>query len=210
MAYSNRRGPAARRAFTLVEVIVVVVIIAVLAVLAIPSLTKQMRERRTSQAAQEISTLYRNARMRALGRGSAVLVHYDDTNGFSVRESEEGAVAAAARGGTAQCQPLPTRGCLTNNWAVGGTFKVVGQFNPKIRGEFVDIETTVLDPANTPLTYLDICFTPVGRSFSRIGEGVALAPMNGIVSVNVKRLEGLRRTVVVLPNGISRLAESGS
>lgn len=201
-------GSAARRAFTLIEVIVVVVIIAVLAVLAIPSLTKQMRERRTSQAAQEISTIYRNARMRALGRGSAVLVHYD-TNGFSVREAEEGAVAAQARGAP-QCQPLPTRGCLTNNWADGGTFRVVTQFNPKIRGEFADIETTVFDPTNTPITYLDVCFTPVGRSFSRISANATLTPMMGVVSVNVKRLEGLRRTVVVLPNGISRLAESGS
>lgn len=201
----------ARRGFTLIELVVVVVVISVLAVLAIPSVTERMRERRASHAAQEISAIYRNARMRALGRGSAVLVNYTSTTGFSVREAIEGATAATTRGGSTECQVLPARGCLTNDWGPGGTFRVINQFRPESRGEFGTVQTRVSFPAGTDVEYLDVCFTPVGRSFARVANNVALTPMTGVVSVNVQRgTIGLRRTVVVLPNGTSRLAESGS
>ena len=51
---------------------VVVVIITALAALAVPSILRQMRDRRTRQAAEEIASVYRQARLRALGRGAAV------------------------------------------------------------------------------------------------------------------------------------------
>jgi prepilin-type N-terminal cleavage/methylation domain-containing protein len=208
LLHRPRRTRATARGFTLIELVVVVVIISVLAVLAVPSVTERMRERRSSQAAQEISTLYRNARMRALGRGSAVLVRYQNA-GFRVLEAVEGTAAAVARGGSVACQPLPTSGCVSNDWGPTGTFRVVSEFNPAIRGEFKDVTTTVRNVEDEMATYLDVCFSPLGRSFSRTASGVPLTPMTGVVSVSVKRPTGLERTVVVLPNGIARLAESG-
>src|SRR5512146_66728 len=73
----KHRARGAERGFTLVELIVVVIIIAVLAVMAIPTITQQMRSRRTQFAAKEVAALYRDARMRAMGRGSAVLVRFE-------------------------------------------------------------------------------------------------------------------------------------
>ena len=60
---------AARRGFTLVELMVVVVMITVLATLAIPLVTEQLRDRRTQEAAERVAGVYRDARMRAMGRG---------------------------------------------------------------------------------------------------------------------------------------------
>ncbi|HEU5074348.1 MAG TPA: prepilin-type N-terminal cleavage/methylation domain-containing protein, partial [Polyangiaceae bacterium] len=73
---SQLRHRRAERAFTLIELVVVVVIIGLLAALATPAITDQMRDRRANQASQELANFYRGARMRALGRGSSVLVRY--------------------------------------------------------------------------------------------------------------------------------------
>ena len=83
--------PTWRRGFSLVELFVVVVIIAVIALLAMPAITKQMRDRRTREVAERLATLYRNARMRAMGRGSAVMIQFDYANDrVQVREAVRG------------------------------------------------------------------------------------------------------------------------
>lgn len=193
------------RGFTLIELMVVVVIIAVLAVLALPTITNRMRDRRAIQAAHEISALYRNARMRALGRGSAVLVSYGP-GGFQARESIRG-------GADPSCAPLPLSDCLTANWTAGAPGnQLVAQFNPATHPGMQDVRVQMWDGAveNT----LDICFTPMGRALWRNAPGNLLLPLRLVPEVRVTRVDGdgnqlgLLRSVLLLPNGNARLGVS--
>ncbi len=176
------------------ELVVVVLIIGVTAALATPSLLGQMRERRSRDLAQRVAQVYSQARMRALGRGSAVLVRFNSGTGFTVLESIEGATVAATRAG-ATCAARPGLGCITNNWGnAGDTTRTVQTLSWS--SEFSVTGTTAA---------MDICFTPSGRSFLSTDGTAPRAPMVGAQLLTVQRGDGLARTVAVLPNGMARL-----
>ena len=176
---------------------VVVVIIAVLATISVPLFVTKMRERRAQQTALQVAGLYREARMRALGRGAAVLVSYDGTS-FSVQEGVEGATAAVARTGSPDCQALPTQGCLTNPWN-GTASRSIASFDPAQVSS--DISTKLSDSS----TSVDLCFTPLGRTFKRT-SATSWQPLTSVVSFDVQRgADGINRRVIVLPNGTARL-----
>jgi type II secretory pathway pseudopilin PulG len=187
---------------------VVVVIITALAALAVPSILRQMRDRRTRQAAEEIASLYRQARLRALGRGAAVMVRYSSSTGFEMREAVLG-------GNDPACARLPVTSCITANWgATSPTSQQIAQFSATA-GVYAGITTSVYAASNggsgtegTPLTGLDICFTPMGRSLFAI-DGGALAPMTGVPLITVLRdAVSLKRLVVIPPNGLARTGVS--
>jgi type II secretory pathway pseudopilin PulG len=192
----------------LIEVIVVVVIIGITAALATPQVINLMRERRGRQAAQSVALVYASARMRAMGRGAAVLVQYRQNTGtFTVRESIEGAAAIARN--QAGCAQQPGMGCLTTDWTTPANSRVVETVVLDNTG--TNLNFGMFDAGNTQQTQFDVCFTPLGRSFSSTNGVAPTAAMTTPATFRV--LSGAKsgrtfftRNVVILPNGTARIA----
>jgi type IV fimbrial biogenesis protein FimT len=194
---------------------VVVVIITVLATLAIPLVTEQLRDRRTQEAAERVASVYREARMRAMGRGSAVLVRFTTgTRGrFDVYEAQRGTSDAPTGSSDPNCAALPVPSCLNTNWnaAVGTSYRQLTFLDLANRGEYDRVSIEMKDQAGAAVSTLDICFTPMGRAFSRTNTAATLSQLSNVHSAEVYRSDGSTRigrtrNVLVLPNGVARLA----
>jgi type II secretory pathway pseudopilin PulG len=189
---------------------VVVIIIGVLAVLAVPSIAAQLRDRRTNQAAHEVALLYRQARSLAMGRGSAVLVRFDGAaNGrIEVRESMDS--------DPKHCLSLPATSCSAANWdAASPLNRLVSTFDVNNDGRYQNVKLAFFQANSTAAgNRVDVCFSPLGRPFRRFDFAGAFVPMTEVPYLEVNRyssaatpeVEGITRTVLVLPNGTSRLA----
>lgn len=209
LVLSHLRLAAQRRrrsgGFTLLEMMVVVIMVGLLVALSIPSITDQMKSRRTNQAANEVALLYRQARVRAMGRGSAVLVRYmpgpAGVGRVEVREAISGAV-------NTNCAPLPQTSCQLTDWSASSKGnQLIAQFDPQNLGVYENIELVFQEAANT-YTTADVCFSPLGRPYIRPADTGVFAVLTDVPVVNVQRTDGVSfpRQVLVLPNGASRLS----
>jgi prepilin-type N-terminal cleavage/methylation domain-containing protein len=196
-------GQGSRRGFTLIELSVVVLIITVFAGLAIPTIVTQMRDRRLQQAARDIASLYRQARLRALGRGSAVLVTF--TGGaYTVREARMGLAAPSAA-----CGDLPVASCTATSWDTDpAASRLVDRYGPAASGELASLSLGVVDSGGNAQSALEICFTPMGRSFVRELVTQPFLPLTATYLASVSRPGHSRtRHVVFMPNGTARLTQ---
>jgi prepilin-type N-terminal cleavage/methylation domain-containing protein len=193
------------RGFTLLELMVVVIMIGVLVVLAVPALATQMSSRRNNQAAHEVALLFRQARARAMGRGTAVMVRFDTATRGAVEVREAQNVDAG------RCLSLPATSCLTTVWDTASPQnRLVGSFDPSLSKMYSNVEMHFMQSDGSEQTAVDICFTPLGRPYRRIGHSGNFTPMADVPYIDVKQVDnpiyGLTRRVLILPTGSSRLA----
>lgn len=198
-------GRATRRGFTLVELVVVVAIIAMFAALATPTIVKQLRDRKLLEAGQKIAIVYRQARMRAMGRGSAVLVRFG-SGSYSVFEAQMG-----SRQNNPSCAALPFSSCVNNTWSLADQRRLVDGYAPAAAGMMKEMTLGMLGgtSAASSVPALDVCFTPMGRVFSRESnkDEDPFQPMASayLATINAPKV-GRERRVVIMPNGTARPA----
>jgi type IV fimbrial biogenesis protein FimT len=194
----------AARGFTLLELMVVIAVIGMCAALASPAFINVVRDSRVSKAALETSDMYRLARARAMGRGSAVLVRWTQSGGVTgagLLEMRE-ALTPNATGA-----PLPSSSCATTDWTNASlTSRHITTFDFGT-GLYTDAQVRYVDELNAAETFSEICFTPRGRTYVRYGAGGVFSPLVGVPSYTVTNTRSNRvRTVFVPPNGAARVA----
>ena len=208
----QRARHAARRGFSLIELMVVVVIVSILTILAVPSLSTARMDQTTYGDAGAIMQLFRSARTRAIARGGATLVAMTaaspaDRGTFLLYENLVAGVPSST------CGP-PT------DWS-GGTG---GQVVPLIDGVNLNgnpeadasIQAVVMWDNNaapaTSQSSLFVCFTPLGRSYVYAGP-IRTANMFSGASFSFSPIEiDLQRTgintvrsILVPQTGMARL-----
>jgi hypothetical protein len=110
-------------------------------------------------------------------------------------------------GGNAGCADLPVSSCLNTDWNGVGVQRIIDGYRPPTSGELSDLSVAISDSANAAVPNLDICFTPMGRGFSRReNTNGPFAALSDAFVATVSR-PGMTRTrqVVLMPNGTARL-----
>jgi prepilin-type N-terminal cleavage/methylation domain-containing protein len=218
----RRARALGERGFTLLELMVVVIIVGVIAALAVPSMRLATFDRHAYQDAGAIMQLFREARLRSVARGAAVLVSMSasgttDRGTFQLYEG----VQQDPGGGFTMPSPSCKNPLIPWNPTAGaqGTLFVEGlNLNGPPEND-ADIETQLYTydlggTAATPLTTTAyLCYTPGGRSYLTTTGGPVFggAPTTTVIEARVLRgvssgvTGGTSRSVLLAPNGMPRL-----
>ncbi len=216
---------AGARGFTLIELMVVVAIIAILAVLALPNMGAAAIDRHVYEDASKLSDVIRVARSRAMGRGAAVAVIFDNSAGHGgLYSSRESVTADPVAGSTVK--RVPSSNCMSpTDWSDATTYYEYDLLN--LDGSYESsngIKTEIYTGGPGSLTSVTkgaICFTPMGRTYLVTGSGPSKGmfdssgPMLTGLLMEVARRKssqviGIARTVVIPSNGVARITSSGS
>ncbi len=194
--------------FTLIELMVVVIIITIIAVMAVPGINQRLNSAKARTTAEEVATIYRTARLRALGRGSAVMVRFTKAdNSLEIREAIQGQSDASAIG----CSSLPKTSCTlpTDRWNSDDRSQ---QIRMTYLGTDYDVNPVFFKPSDTSSavsdrTTLDICFTPLGYAYSDMESAGTLERMITAPRIDVTRVDdvGLARSVLINTVGPARV-----
>jgi len=205
-----------------VELVAVVIIIAIFAALAIPQATHQLRDRRTRETAERVALVYQQARFRAMGHGSAVLVRFTaGTASQASYETREAMIGNAAP--LAQCQALPTSSCNVDwNNPANNQFRTIETWDLGTDDGIAQSQVGYpvvahLYPAvsSSPTAPMDLCFKPTGHTMVRFATNAAFVPLTSVPDFHVFRSVGttesdsaqvgLVRHVLLPPLGAARL-----
>lgn len=189
------------------ELLTVIAVIMILASTAAPSFIRLMRDRRVNAAAIEVADMYRVARTRAMGRGAAVMVRWDQTAVPPTSAAPDGHFAMReATMDTSGGPPLPASSCFAADWSDGSpTSRKVRSFDER-RPQYSPAAASFHEPNGTVRSYAELCFTPRGRTFIRFDATTAFAPLTGVPRLEVVNLSTtLRRKVLLPPSGIARV-----
>jgi prepilin-type N-terminal cleavage/methylation domain-containing protein len=198
------------RGFTIVELLVVLAIISAFAVAAAPSVIAQLRNGRVGDAAQNVADIYRLARTRAMGRGSAMVVRWDAAAAMPTNANPAGhfTVKEALMGAAGLSPFLPSASCtnpLTDFADGSATSKFVVAFDER-RKRYEPAVATFLDPDDNIVPYAELCYTPRGRTFIRFAAAGAFVPLLGVPRVEMENtFDGLKRAILLPPTGAARV-----
>ncbi len=214
--------------FTLIELMTVVILIGILSALALPSMLGLSIDEHVYGDANALNDLFRQARTHAIGRGAAVMVAMDSTAGTYT--AYEAVQPNPQLGGP---NSLPLSSCRApTNWALNdsssGATQSAQQFaQVNLATSFEttnNIASTIYSTSSGALASENtayLCFTPLGRTYLVDGGNIQLGmfdtapPMSASLQIQVARTNagaavGLVRSVLVPPNGVTRMLSSST
>jgi type IV fimbrial biogenesis protein FimT len=205
---ANNRGPGGQRGFTLAELLAVLGVIGIIAAASAPSMVRVMRDKRVGAAASAVADLYRLARTRAMARGAAVVVRWDQSHPAPTNVNPAGrfTMLEAVAGSGDQFEWQPVNNCAGTDWSDAAlTSKFLTSFDDRW-GQYQPAAAQFYQPDGGPVAYAEICFSPRGRTFIRYGALGAFMVLAGVPVVELVNTEStFGRRVVVPPSGAARV-----